>query len=137
MITLPEFSPVLLELGFLQIRYYSLAYIVGIVIGYFYVKKQIESDENLPNKITDNIITYAILGIIIGGRLAYVIFYNASYYLSHPLEVFFLWRGDVFSRGCSASSSRCILWQNALMHRSSALWMLPQQLLLWGYSSAG
>lgn len=113
-IILPQFSPVFLEIGFLQIRYYSLAYIAGILIGYFYVKKRLASVaptstpksssggadlHSIPKAVFDNIVTYAILGIILGGRLFYVCFYNFSYYLANPMEIPAIWLGGMSFHG--------------------------------------
>ena len=70
-----NFDPVAFSLFSLEIRWYSLAYIFGILIGWFYIKKFLLKDQN-TNKDLDDLISYLIIGIIIGGRLGYVLFYN-------------------------------------------------------------
>ena len=97
-------DPVLLNLGLISIRWYSLAYIFGIIIGWWYGKKiiikrfQVNEDKSLSSKF-DDIITYIIIGIIIGGRLGYIIFYNFDFYIQNPLNVFKIWEGGMSFHG--------------------------------------
>ena len=97
-------DPVLLNLGIISIRWYSLAYIFGIIIGWWYGKKiiikrfQVNEDKSLSSKF-DDIITYIIIGIIIGGRLGYIIFYNFDFYIQNPLNVFKIWEGGMSFHG--------------------------------------
>ena len=99
-----NFDPVIFSFGFLDIRWYSLAYIFGILIGWSYGKKIISSkltstEEQVNSKEFDDLITYLILSIIIGGRLGYVIFYNLNYYISSPIEIFKIWEGGMSFHG--------------------------------------
>ena len=93
-----NFDPVAFNLFILEIRWYSLSYIFGILFGWFYIKKFFLKDVN-SKSLFDNYITYIILGIIIGGRIGYVLFYNLNYYLSRPHEVFFIWEGGMSFHG--------------------------------------
>ncbi len=94
-----NFDPVAFEIFSLEIRWYSLSYIFGIIFGWIYAKKYLIKDE-IINKSFDDLITYIILGIIIGGRLGYVIFYNPIYYLNNLIEVFMInHKGDVLYVG--------------------------------------
>ena len=84
-------DPILFDFGFFAIRWYSLAYIFGIVIGQWYGKKIILKIFNYKEidvefKEFDNLITY-LIAIIIGGRLGYVAFYNFEFYVKNPLEI--------------------------------------------------
>ena len=86
-------DPILLDIGFIVIRWYSLAYIFGIVSGWWLGKKiisHISKKINLKFNLTefDDLVTYIIVSLIIGGRLGYIIFYNFSYYISNPLDIF-------------------------------------------------
>ena len=97
-------DPVLIDLGFLQIRWYSLSYIFGILIGWWYgkivLKKQLfESSERIYISKYDDLITYIIIGVIIGGRLGYVLFYNFNFYSENILEIFKIWRGGMSFHG--------------------------------------
>ena len=97
-------NPVLINFGFFEVRWYSLAYIFGILIGWWIAKKIINFKiENktieLNSKIFDDLISYIIIAIIIGGRLGYVIFYNLSYYLNNPLDIFKIWQGGMSFHG--------------------------------------
>ena len=97
-------DPIFIDFGFIIIRWYSLAYIFGIVIGWWYGKKLINhilKDINLKFNIKefDDLITYLIISIIIGGRLGYIIFYNLGYYLSNPFDVLKVWEGGMSFHG--------------------------------------
>jgi len=101
-----NFSPVLIDFGFLQIRWYSLAYILGIVIGWIYAVKIIKLSEknNYNFKVVkksdfDDLIVYLVIGIVLGGRLGYVIFYNFQYYSQNFVEVFKIWQGGMSFHG--------------------------------------
>ena len=99
-----DLDPILINLGFLEIRWYSLAYIFGILIGWWFAKKLIifkTENEAIPfdGKIFDDLISYIIISIIIGGRLGYIIFYNLSYYLSNPLDMLKIWQGGMSFHG--------------------------------------
>ena len=86
-------DPVLLDFGLLSIRWYSLSYVFGILLGWWLGKKIINhilKSTNLKFNIKefDDLITYIIISIIIGGRLGYVLFYNFNYYISKPIDIF-------------------------------------------------
>ena len=79
-------NPVLIDLGFFQIKWYSIAYILGIVLGWFYASIIIKNYNNITNinqQDFEDLIIYLILGIILGGRLGYVIFYDPNYYIQN------------------------------------------------------
>ena len=97
-------DPILIDLGFLQIRWYSLSYIFGILIGWWYgkiiLKKQLdESIERIYSSKYDDLITYIIIGVIIGGRFGYILFYNLNFYLDNILEIFKIWKGGMSFHG--------------------------------------
>jgi phosphatidylglycerol:prolipoprotein diacylglycerol transferase len=106
----PHIDPVLVHLGPLAIRWYALAYIFGILIGWFYARAIVRSErlwggdssKNLaPMTVTDfdDFILWVTLGIILGGRAGYVLFYNLPYFAAHPLEIFELWNGGMSFHG--------------------------------------
>ncbi len=97
-------DPVLIDFGFIVIRWYSLAYIFGIILGWWLGKKIINhiiKDINLKFNIKefDDLITYLVISIIIGGRLGYVIFYNLGYYLANPFDIIKVWEGGMSFHG--------------------------------------
>tara|TARA_Y100000590_G_scaffold465344_1_gene637384 strand:+ start:2043 stop:2852 length:810 start_codon:yes stop_codon:yes gene_type:complete len=101
-----NFDPILIDLGFFQLRWYSLAYILGIILGWVYAIKIIKKTENITINFEsikksdfDDLIIYLVLGIILGGRLGYVIFYNLEYYSQNLLEIFKLWQGGMSFHG--------------------------------------
>ena len=93
-----NFDPVAIEILSIEIRWYSLAYIIGILLGWILSKKIFISNPKVNEKF-DDYITYLILGIIIGGRLGYVLFYNLSFYLNYPLDIFKIWEGGMSFHG--------------------------------------
>tara|TARA_Y100001970_G_C14195259_1_gene837680 strand:+ start:999 stop:1766 length:768 start_codon:yes stop_codon:yes gene_type:complete len=93
-----NFDPVAFQVFSFEIRWYSLAYIFGIIFGWTYCNKFIIKDQILKRQF-DNYITYLIIGIIFGGRLGYVLFYNPIYFLNHPFEIFMIWNGGMSFHG--------------------------------------
>jgi phosphatidylglycerol:prolipoprotein diacylglycerol transferase len=99
-----NFNPVLINLGFFEIRWYSLAYILGILIGWWLGKKIIDfkiKNQNLDinSNIFDDLISSLIISIILGGRLGYVFFYNFSYYFNNPIDILKIWEGGMSFHG--------------------------------------
>ncbi len=99
MIPYPQIDPVIFSLGPLAIRWYSLAYIAGILLGILLVRKLSATAPKLSTKLLDDLLIYAVVGIILGGRLGYVLFYNAGYYLDHPLQALAVWQGGMSFHG--------------------------------------
>ena len=97
-------DPVLFNFGVLSIRWYSLAYIFGILIGWWYGRKiiinksrSLSDSSNLQN--FDDLITYIIISIILGGRFGYIFFYNLQFYLNNPLDIVKIWEGGMSFHG--------------------------------------
>ena len=93
-----NFDPVAIQIFSIEIRWYSLAYIAGILLGWSIGKKFFISDRNLKEKF-DDFIAYIILGIVVGGRLGYIIFYNLDYYSNNFLDIFKIWQGGLSFHG--------------------------------------
>ncbi len=93
-----NFDPVAFSIFSLNFRWYSLAYIFGIIIGWVLAKKYLVKNDEILKKF-DDYITFLIIGIILGGRLGYVIFYNLDYYKNNILEIFFIWQGGMSFHG--------------------------------------
>ena len=93
-----NFDPVAFQILSLEIRWYSLAYIIGIILGWAYCKKKLIKDPRILS-LFDDFITYLIIGVILGGRLGYALFYNLKYYLENPVEILMLWNGGMSFHG--------------------------------------
>ena len=93
-----NFDPVAFQIFSFEIRWYSLAYIFGIIFGWLYCKKNLIKDKKLLN-LFDDLITYLLIGIILGGRLGYIIFYNLEYYLDNFFEILMIWNGGMSFHG--------------------------------------
>ena len=99
-----NFDPVAFQIMSFEIRWYSLAYIAGIIIGWWLGKKIIvKKFQNISQKFDlrefDDLITYLIISIIIGGRIGYIIFYNLEYYISNPWDIIKIWEGGMSFHG--------------------------------------
>ena len=90
-------DPVAIEIFTFELRWYSLAYIFGVILGWVYIKKIVKDPE--VEKNFNDLISGIILGIIIGGRLGYVLFYNPIYYLNNPFQIFMIWQGGMSFHG--------------------------------------
>ena len=93
-----NFDPIAFNLFVFEIRWYSLAYIFGILFGWFYCKKFLIKDKVISS-LFDDLITYLIIGIILGGRLGYILFYALKYYSQNFIEIFFIWEGGMSFHG--------------------------------------
>lgn len=104
-IPFPDFDPVLISIGPLAIRWYALAYIVGILTGWMYARAIIRSPRlwagppPLAAADFDDFILWITLGVILGGRIGYVLFYNLPHFAAHPLEIFEVWQGGMSFHG--------------------------------------
>ncbi len=104
-------SPIALDLGWFQLRWYSLAYLVGIVLGWWYLLRLLDQPgAPMARRHADDMVFYATLGIILGGRLGYVIFYKPMDYLADPLSILRLWDGGMSFHGGVIGVSLGILW---------------------------
>jgi phosphatidylglycerol---prolipoprotein diacylglyceryl transferase len=104
-IPFPEIDPVLISIGPFAIRWYALAYIFGIIMGWVYGRAIIRNERNWggPAALTlldfDDFILWVTLGIILGGRTGYVLFYNLPHFIEHPAEIFQVWNGGMSFHG--------------------------------------
>jgi phosphatidylglycerol---prolipoprotein diacylglyceryl transferase len=96
-ITLPHFNPNIIEFGSLAIRWYSLAYIAGILLAFAFVKYF--NRNKLSKEALDDWLFWAVLGVVLGGRLGYVLFYNFGFYIHHPFQILAVWQGGMSFHG--------------------------------------
>lgn len=96
----PDISPIIFEIGPFALRWYSMAYLIGILAGWWLVSKR-AAEYKLPlsKKNLEDIAFYMTLGIILGGRLGYVLFYGQGHFLNNPLEIFEIWHGGMSFHG--------------------------------------
>ncbi|MCP9629779.1 prolipoprotein diacylglyceryl transferase [Rhodopseudomonas palustris] len=104
-IAFPAFDPVAVAIGPFAIRWYALAYIAGILLGWLYARMLLQRERlwGGPSPITpaafDDFILWVTIGIILGGRTGYVLFYNLDFFIAHPAEIFELWKGGMSFHG--------------------------------------
>lgn len=96
----PQFDPVIVQLGPFSIRWYALAYIVSLLLGWRLVRVLARRPPAVATPVqVDDFLTWAVLGVVLGGRLGYVLFYQPATYLAHPLQVFAVWEGGMSFHG--------------------------------------
>ena len=96
----PAIDPVILSLGIIDIRWYSLAYIIGILFGVSLIKRLNKFKGNLiSNEVIDSFLIWAVIGIIVGGRVGYVLFYQTKLFLNNPFYIFEIWNGGMSFHG--------------------------------------
>jgi phosphatidylglycerol:prolipoprotein diacylglycerol transferase len=116
LIDFPVFDPVAISFGWFAIRWYALAYIGGIVLGWIYARSLLKSEKlwGGPAPISlvqlDDFILWVTIGIILGGRTGYVLFYNLPFFLQHPLEIFELWKGGMSFHGGFMGCVVAVMW---------------------------
>ncbi len=101
-IVIDPISPVAFSVFGLDVRWYALAYIAGFICGYYlfrYLMRRANAPVNLDKHQLDDLLTAIILGVIVGGRLGYVLFYNLAFFIAHPLEIFAVWHGGMSFHG--------------------------------------
>ena len=104
-LSFPSISPVMLSLGPLDIRWYSLAYIVGFLFSWIYIRKLslnkslYDRKSSFDSKLVNDLVFYSVIGLIVGARLGYIIFYNLEFYMQNPLNVLYVWEGGLSFHG--------------------------------------
>ncbi len=105
-IPFPNIDPVALHLGPVSVKWYGLAYMAGLLLGWLYIRRLLRTPElwpagkpPFPIEKSDDLLFYMTLGVVLGGRLGFVLFYEPGYYLSRPLEILQIWRGGMAFHG--------------------------------------
>lgn len=115
-LTYPEIDPVIVEWGPIALRWYSMAYIVGIILGWAYMRVLIrhpDSGTKTPvcdARDVDDFVLWAMFGVMIGGRLGYVLFYNPGYYAAYPADILRIWDGGMSFHGGCAGVALALIW---------------------------
>ncbi|MGI9364390.1 MAG: prolipoprotein diacylglyceryl transferase [Rhizobiaceae bacterium] len=110
-LSFPAIDPVLIQIGPISVHWYGMAYVVGILLGWMFAKRVVSNAALWPATGSpirpidlDDFLTWAVIGIVAGGRLGYVLFYNPGYYLSNPLEIPAIWDGGMSFHGGAIGS---------------------------------
>jgi phosphatidylglycerol:prolipoprotein diacylglycerol transferase len=107
----PDFNPVMIQIGPFGIRWYALAYIVGLVLGWRLMRRLAQLPPAVATALqVDDFLTWATLGIVLGGRLGYVLFYQPGVYLAHPARAFEVWQGGMSFHGGAIGMAIAIAW---------------------------
>ncbi len=97
MINYPNINPNIISIGNIHLRWYGVAYALGFLISYFYIKNRFKKF-NKP-ELVDDALMYAVFGVILGGRIGYILIYNLNYYLQHPIYMLYVWKGGMSFHG--------------------------------------
>jgi phosphatidylglycerol:prolipoprotein diacylglycerol transferase len=105
-IPFPDINPVAFQIGPIAIKWYGLAYLAGLLLGWLYIRRLLSqsklwADDRPPFKPqkVDDLLIYIVVGVLLGGRLGFVLFYEPSYYLENPLDIFAVWKGGMAFHG--------------------------------------
>ncbi|MEN2494264.1 MAG: Phosphatidylglycerol--prolipoprotein diacylglyceryl transferase [Hyphomicrobiaceae bacterium hypho_1] len=105
-ISIYPIDPVAFSIGFIEIKWYGLSYVGGLLFGWFYIKNLVHKNDIWQNSMgpfppskTDDLLVYITAGVLLGGRLGFVFFYEPSYYYSNPWDIFAIWRGGMAFHG--------------------------------------
>ncbi|MDP9196356.1 MAG: prolipoprotein diacylglyceryl transferase [Pseudomonadota bacterium] len=111
MLTFPDIDPVAFSVGPLHIRWYALAYLAGFVLGWMYTVylSRLKPLQRPVKEELDDFLSWAVIGVILGGRLGYILFYNFSWYLDHPVDILKVWQGGMSFHGGLAGILAAIL----------------------------
>src|SRR5512140_1212808 len=101
MLVHPQFDPVAVHLGPIAIRWYGLMYLVAFALFFFLGRYRAGRDpwRGVSHALIDDLLFFGVLGVVLGGRLGYVLFYKPGYYAAHPLEIFAVWQGGMSFHG--------------------------------------
>jgi phosphatidylglycerol:prolipoprotein diacylglycerol transferase len=114
-----------IPLGFFTLRFYSLLFALGFVLGYFYMKRIFKSEGIAIEKL-DTLLTYVVVATIVGARLGHVFFYQWDYYSSHPGEILKVWEGGLASHGAVISIIIALIIYSKKVLNKSPLWILDR-----------
>jgi phosphatidylglycerol---prolipoprotein diacylglyceryl transferase len=107
----PQFDPVIVQIGPFGIRWYALAYIAGLVLGWRLLRHLVQQPPVVATAVqADDFLTWATLGVVLGGRLGYVLFYQPGVYLTHPSIILAVWEGGMSFHGGALGVAVAIVW---------------------------
>ena len=114
-----------IDLGFFTLRFYSLLFALGFVLG-FRVMKRIFISENTPLEQLDKLLTYMVVATVVGARLGHVFFYQWDYYKNNLLEIFMVWEGGLASHGAALAIIVALIFYSRNVSKKSVLWILDR-----------
>ena len=129
------FDPTMFSIGSKEIRWYTLMFLIGFIIGYKIVK-QMWKRENLDMEWLDPLLWYTFLGMLIGARLGHCLFYDPDYYLAHPIEILKMWNGGLASHGGTLGIIIAIYFYSKKVSHKNMLWTFDKLVVPTGLAAA-
>lgn len=117
-----------IEFGFFTLRFYSLLFALGFLVGYWIVKRIFEQ-EKIPLEWLDTLLTYVVVATILGARLGHVFFYEWGYYSQHPGEILKVWEGGLASHGAAVAIILALIMFSKKVSKKSVLWVLDRAVI--------
>lgn len=125
--TFPDFNPVAIEIGPLVVKWYGLAYMAGLILGWLYIRRLLSEAALWPRGAApfdanraDDLLLFMTVGVVLGGRLGFVLFYEPGHYLSHPAEILMVWKGGMAFHGALLGCGLAI-WLFSRFYKVSTL----------------
>ncbi len=118
MLDYPQIDPVIVQLGPVAIRWYGVAYVVGILGAAALFRNEFKTKLSMTFDDLSNFVSWVVLGILIGGRLGYVMFYNLTYYMQNPASIFAFWQGGMAYHGGALGAFLATLWYSRSSKKS-------------------
>ena len=137
----PDFNPVALEIGPFAVKWYGLAYMAGLILGWLYIRRLLSEPALWPLGAapfevgrTDDLLLYMTVGVVLGGRLGFVLFYEPGHYLAHPAEIAMVWKGGMAFHGALLGCGLAI-WLFARHYKVPVLSAMAVSIIVVGASS--
>ena len=99
MLTYPQINPVAIEIGFIKVHWYGLMYLLGFLCAWLLAKHRMQTNRWWSKEKLSDLLFYCVLGVMVGGRLGYVLFYHPEYLVTNPLQIFYIWQGGMSFHG--------------------------------------
>ncbi|MBE8190011.1 MAG: prolipoprotein diacylglyceryl transferase [Candidatus Thioglobus sp.] len=116
--TYPQINPIAFDFGFIQIHWYGLMYLLAFISAYLLARRRAKSSPDWDNQQVEDMIFFGALGVVLGGRIGYVLFYDFAYFISEPLSIFAIQNGGMSFHGGFLGVLLAMFWFNRKYHKT-------------------
>jgi phosphatidylglycerol:prolipoprotein diacylglycerol transferase len=128
-------NPEIFHIGFISVRYYSLAYIIAFLVGYYLLKWMFKREDK-PAAYIDRLFTYMFIATLAGARLGHCLFYDPDYYLNHPLEIIMTWKGGLASHGAAAGILIALYYFSRKTADITYMWLMDRMSIMVAFGAS-